>query len=132
MPKEEQLFLIRQFFSPETIDKVGVLVVGAILFGDKSMTGTVREAVKAGDHLFNRNRELALLRPAARYQLRNWFRILSENDGNIQHSVEELKKGIEQHCNGGKKLDQYRWTRLRRELRIPKRSCSPLKKNAQG
>jgi hypothetical protein len=122
LPKETQLDIIREFFTSETIYEVGALVLGSILAGDKQMPGTVRDAIKAGDHLFNRDRELVLLRPALRYRLCNWNLILHKNRGNMQRTVEELKAGIEQHCNRGRQLEAHQWQRLRRALVLPKRS----------
>lgn len=58
LPRWQQLDIIRQFFIPETIYEVGALVLGAVLSGDKQMPQVVRDATKAGDHLFNRDREL--------------------------------------------------------------------------
>jgi hypothetical protein len=122
-PKETQLYIIRQFFTSETIYEVGALVLGSILAGDKRMIGTVRDAIKAGHHLFNRDRELVLLKPALRYMLRNWDVILFKNGGRSQRSVDDLKAGIEQHCNRGRQLEPHQWQRLRRALGLPKRSC---------
>jgi hypothetical protein len=123
LPRETQLDIIREFFSPETIYEVGALVLGSILSGGKReaerMSKTVRDAIKAGDHLFNRDRELKLLRPALRYRLCNWDVLLFKNRGNSQRAVDELRKGIEQHCNNGKKLEQHQWSRLRRALALP-------------
>jgi hypothetical protein len=87
------------------------------------MIEIVRDAIKAGDHLFNRDRELELLRPALWYKATHWQSLMLTHNGDVQRSVNELKKGIEQHCNNGRKLDQYRWSRLRKVLGVPKRSC---------
>ena len=122
LPREEQFDIIRHFFIPETIYEVGALVLGAVLAGDKQMIKIVRDAIKAGDHLFNRDRELVLLRPALRYRLCNWDVLLFKHRGNSQRAVDELKKGIEQHCNNGTELSQYQWSRLRRVLGLPKRN----------
>jgi hypothetical protein len=112
--KEAQLEIIRRLFTQETIDEVGCLVLGAVLAGDKQMIAQVRGAIKASDHLFNRDREKELLRPAL------WYMILHWRGRGL--SVEELKAGIEQHCNHGRKLEQHRWSRLRKVLGVQKRS----------
>jgi hypothetical protein len=122
LPREMQLDIIRQFFTSETIYEVGALVLGAILAKDRQMIVAVRDAIKAGDHLFNRDRELVLLKPALRYMLCNWDSILLKNGGDSQRSVDELKKGIEHDCNNKEELPQYRWSRLARALGLPKRS----------
>jgi hypothetical protein len=120
--KETQREIIRQFFTPETIEEVGCLVLGAVLAGDKQMMGCVRDAIKTGDHLFNRDREPVLLRKALFYTALHWPSLMQTHKGDVRRSVEELKKGIEQECNNGKKLEQYQWTRLRKALGLPKRS----------
>jgi hypothetical protein len=118
-----QLDIVRRFFTDEAIYEIGCLILGALVAGDKQMVLTVRDAIKEADHMFGRDREKHLLIPALRYVLCNWGTLLFKNRGDLQRSVEELKRGIEQHCNNGKKLDQHRWTRLRRALWLPKRSC---------
>jgi hypothetical protein len=123
LPRWQQLDIIRQFFDSETIYEVGALVLGAVLADDKQLIKIVRDAIKAGHHLFNRDRELVLLKPALRYMLCNWDVIMLKNGGDSRRSVEELKKGVEQHCNKGEELPQYRWSRLARALGLPKRSC---------
>ena len=87
------------------------------------MALTVRDAIKEADHMFSRDREKVLLIPALRYMLCNWDVLLFKNRGDVHRSVDELKKGIEREYNNGEKLDQYRWSRLRRALGLPKRSC---------
>jgi hypothetical protein len=120
--KETQFDIIRRVFTPETIYEAGCLVLGAVLAGDKQMIEIVRDAIKAGDHLFKRDREKVLLRPALWYRLTHWNSLMLTHKADVQRSVNELKKGIEQHCNNGRKLDQYRWSRLRKVLGVPKRS----------
>jgi hypothetical protein len=120
--KDTQLEIIRKFFPADTIYEVGATVLWGILLGDNRIVGTVREAVKASHHLFNRDRELVLLKRALRYTLRNWAVILDKNRWNMQESVEELKAGIEKHCNHGAQLEQYQWTRLKQAFGLPKRS----------
>jgi hypothetical protein len=121
-PKDTQLDIIRQCFTSETIYEVGALVLGAVLSDDKQFPKIVEKAIKAGNHLFNRDRELVLSKCALCYTLRKWALILDKNHGNMQESVEELKAGIEQHCNRGTQLEQYQWTRLSRAFGLPKRS----------
>ena len=87
------------------------------------MVLTVRDAIKEADHMFSRDREKELLMPALRYTLCNWAVLLDKHRGNLQATADDLKKGIEQHCNNGVELAQYRWNRLRRALGLPKRSC---------
>jgi hypothetical protein len=120
---EMQLDIVRRFFTDDAIYEIGCLILGALVAGDKQMVLTVRDAIKEADHMFSRDREKELLIPALRYMLCNWGTILFKNRGDIQRSVDELKKGIERHCNNGNELAQYRWNRLRRALGLPKRSC---------
>jgi hypothetical protein len=102
---EEQRDIIRRVFTDEAIYEIGCLILGALVAGDKQMVLTVRDAIKEADHMFGRDREKHLLIPALRYVLCNWGKLLFKNRGDLQRSVEELKRGIEQHCNNGKKLD---------------------------
>jgi hypothetical protein len=120
---EMQLDIVRSLFTDEAIYDVGRLILGSLVAGDKQMALTVRDAIKQFNHMFNRDRELALLEPALRYRLCNWDVLLHKNRGDMHRSVEELKAGIEQHCNRGKQLEPHQWQRLRRALRLPKRSC---------
>jgi hypothetical protein len=120
--KETQLDIIRWFFTRETIEEAGCLVLGAVLAGDKRMIAQVRDAIKAGDHLFNRDRELVLLRPALWYRLTHWDSLMLTHKGDVHRSLDELKKGIEAECNHGKQLGPHQWSRLRRVMGLPKRS----------
>jgi hypothetical protein len=119
----EQLDIVRRVFTDQAIYKVGSLILGALVGGDKGMALLVRDAIKEADHMFGRDRELALLLPALRYRLLHWDEILLKNRGHLQRSVDELEKGIEQHCNNGQTLARHRWQRLRLALKLPKRSC---------
>jgi len=119
---EEQLDIVRRLFTDETIYEIGWLVLGSLIAGDKQMSLTVRDAIKQFNHMFNRDRELALLEPALRYTVSNWGGLLHKNRGDIQQAVEELKAGIEQHCNNRKQLEPHQWQRLRQALCLPRRS----------
>jgi hypothetical protein len=123
LPWEAQFDIVRRFFTDEAIYEIGCLVLGSLVAGDKQMALKVRDAIKHSNHMFGRDRELELLKSALRYTLCNWDLLLHKNRGSLQRTVEDIKKGIEQHYNRGKELDQYRWTRLRRALALPKRSC---------
>ena len=120
---EMQLHIVKRFFTDEAIYEVGSLILGALIAGDKQMDKTVRVAIKEGDRIFNRNFEKALLKKAWHYTLCNWGSLLLKHHGCHQPAVDELKKGFERDCNNGKELEQYRWSRLRRALGLPKRSC---------
>jgi hypothetical protein len=120
---EEQRDIIRRVFTDEAIYEIGCLILGALVAGDKQMVLTVRDAIKEADRMFGRNLEKGILEKALRYTLCNWEGLRFKHRGDIQRSVDELKKGIEQHCNNGQELAQYRWNRLRRALGLPKRSC---------
>ena len=119
LPKQTQLDITGEFFTPETIEEVGCLVLGAVLAGDKQMIGFVKGAIKAGDHLFNRDRELTLLRLALRYTLIHWPCLMLTHKGDVHRAVNELKKGFEQERR--KKLEPHQWQRLRLALGLPKR-----------
>jgi hypothetical protein len=97
-------------FSDETIREVGNIILQALLTGDRRMVKTVRDAIKQADHLFNRDREPVLLAKAFVYMAtwKDW------------QTLDELKKGIEKRCNNGRKLEQHRWNRVRKALRLPK------------
>jgi hypothetical protein len=101
---EMQLDIVRRFFTDEAVYEIGCLMI------------------KDADHMFGRDREKVLLIPALWYKLTHWNSLMLTHKGDVQRSVNELKKGIEQHCNNGRKLDQYRWSRLRKVLGVPKRS----------
>lgn len=120
---EIQLDIVRSLFTNEAIYEIGRLVLGSLVAGDKQMALTVREAIKQSNHMFSRDRELELLKPALRYRLCNWDVLLHKDRGDMHRAVKELKAGIEQHCNRGKQLEPHQWQRLRRALRLPKRSC---------
>ena len=122
LQKKMQRDIIRHFFTTETIEEVGWLVLGAVLSADKQMIGNVVDAIKAGDHLFKRDREPGLLRKALFYTALHWPCLMQTHKGDVHRSVNELKKGIEQECNNKKELKQHQWTRLRRALGLPKRS----------
>jgi hypothetical protein len=121
-PRETQLEIIRRLFTQETIDEVGFLVLGAVLAGDKQMIEIVGDAIKAGDHLFSRDREKLLLRRALWYRLTWWSSLMLTHKGDVHASVNALKKGIERECNNKRELEPYQWARLRRVLGVPKRS----------
>jgi len=125
LSREEQLEITQMVFTRETIYAVGELVLEAVLSGDKQFPKIVQGAIKAGDHLFNRDREILLLRPALRYTVCNWDVLLHKNRGHRQRTVDELKKGIEKHCNRGKQLETHQWSRLRRASGLPKRNFEP-------
>jgi hypothetical protein len=122
-PPEMQLDIVRRFFTDEAIYEIGCIILGALIAGDKQMALTVRDAIKEADRTSGRNLEKNLLEKALRYTLCNWEVLRFKHRGDIHRSVDELKKGIEQHCNNGQELAQYRWSRLRRALGLPKRSC---------
>jgi hypothetical protein len=119
---EEQLDIVRRVFTDQAIKEIGSLILGALVAGDKQMPRMVGDAIKEADHMFGRDRELDLLLPALRYRLLHWDEILLKNRGHLQRAVDDLKKGIEQHCNNGQTLAPHRWQRLRLALRLPKKS----------
>src|SRR6266496_5145483 len=60
---------IKRSFDNETIREIGALIIESLLTGDKRMVKTVQDAIKASDHLFNRDREPVLLRKALIYRV---------------------------------------------------------------
>jgi hypothetical protein len=121
--REDQRDIVKRFFTEEAIYEMGSLIAGALIAGDKQMAGTVRAAIKEAGRMFGRNLEKALLDKAVRYMLCNWYSLLDKHSGYIVRAVDEFKKNFERDCNNGEEIAQYRWSRLRRLLRLPKRSC---------
>src|SRR5262249_20166777 len=72
LPPKTQRDILRGFFTDETIDEIGSLLLGALMIGDKQMAVTYKDAFRQFNHIFNRDRELTLLEPALRYRLTNW------------------------------------------------------------
>jgi hypothetical protein len=105
-------------FSDETVREVGNIVLQALLTGDRRIVKTVGDAIKQADHLFSRDRESMLLGRAFVYVA----------TGKDWQTLEELKKGIEKHCNNGQKLHQHSWNRLRKALRLPQNITGRPKK----
>jgi hypothetical protein len=122
-PSEMQRDIVRHFFTEEAIHEIGCLILGALVAKDKQMALTVRDAIRQSNQLFYRDRERMLLEPALRYRLTNWDVLLHKNRGDIQRTVAELWKGIEQHCNNGKPLEPHQRKHLRLALGLPKMSC---------
>jgi hypothetical protein len=121
-PPETQEDIVRRLFSDYAVYQIGCLILGALVDGDQQMPKILKGAIKEADRMFGRNLEKNLLRKALLYTLGEWDILLAKYHGNSRLAVEELKKGIEKHCNNGQELAQYRWSRLARALGLPKRS----------
>jgi hypothetical protein len=96
-------------FSDETIREVGDIVCQALLAGDPRIVKIVKDAIKQADHLFSRDREPELVRRV--------FMYLGTREAG---PILDLKKEIETRCNGGMRLQQHRWNRIRKSLGLPR------------
>ena len=99
------------FFNDETIREIGVLVLKALLTGDREIVTTLKDALKEADHIFRRDRERVLREKVVKY--------LPELIGSGMGIV-AIKREIEKRSNNDQKLDPHRWNRLRQELCLVK------------
>jgi hypothetical protein len=92
-------------FNDATIREIGVLVVKALLTGDRQIVSIVEDALRESDHIFRRDRELVLRKEVVKYL-----------PDLIGLDIVAIKREIEKRSNCGNKLPQYRWNRLRKAL----------------
>jgi hypothetical protein len=88
-----------------TIREIGVLVAKALLTGDQQIVSIVKDALKESNHIFRRDRERVLREKV----IKIWPDLIGLD-------IAARKKEIEKRFNCGNKLDQHRWTRLRKAL----------------
>jgi hypothetical protein len=105
-PPDRVLDLFVSFvFSEATIREIGFLVVKALLTDDQQIVRTVKDALKESNHIFKRDRELALRKKV----LPHLARLLGLDIVAIKREIEKLNK---------KKLEQHQWNRLRDALSL--------------
>ena len=97
-------WLIANAVDDLTIRYVGLLVVKALLLGDRKIERTLHDALKECDHIFKRDRARVLHKEVLKI-LPDLMRI----DGLVAKKREIEKRR-------GKKLQQKEWDRLRKQL----------------
>jgi len=97
---------VRDVFGQEAIDEIGIIVLAAMLAGDRKLPKMVHDAIMEADHIFRRARHPELLRQA--------LRVLYEQHG--APLEKSLKKTVEERFYQGEPLDPTKWNRVRVQL----------------
>ena len=119
LPPEKIRRVLKISFGDEAISEVGVIVIEALIRGDKTLPNTIKKARKEADHVFHRDREKGLLDKFSR-----WLWSLPEP---LPPSA-ELRKQFEEEKNHGKELKDYQWRRLRKAHNLAKDETKPWDK----
>jgi hypothetical protein len=129
---------VRLLFSNDAIREVGTLVCLALLTGDKRVIKTVRDAVKQSDHLFNRDREIVLVKHVLTYlpSLMSDERFSRTIDGRRVLDIAAIKKEIEKLSNCSNPLSNSTWSKLRKVLhlegKLPTGAAAPAYKKSRA
>ena len=120
-PRKEVLdLLITTVFGDAAIREIGLLVLGALLTGDRQIVRMLNDALKESDHLFRRDRE-KVLRKKVIQCFPDMASLVSGKD------IVAIKKEIEERCNCGTKLTQSQWNRLQKALSLVELPTGRLK-----
>jgi hypothetical protein len=111
--------LARWFFGDEAICEVGSFFLVAFLTNDRTVEKATREAFRAANHIFRRDRERELLKQALDCMIE-----IGERGDN----PEKLKKALEARRHG-QMLPQHRWSELRKALGLPNRATGAAAHN---
>jgi len=105
--------LIANLTGEATIREIGLLLVKALVLGDREIEKTLKDALKECDHIFRRDRERVLLKKV----IKNLVKPAKAScRASGTPDIVAIKKVIEERCNCGKKLTQSQWNRLRNAL----------------
>jgi hypothetical protein len=100
---------IDRVFDEKAQRELAALMIEALLTGDRGFTKMLNQALKESDHLFHRDREIAVL---AKFAKLAWSLPKSSR------TKKEITKLFAQR-NQGRTLDDHQWRRLRAALNLP-------------
>jgi hypothetical protein len=106
---------IRIMFGQETVEEIGVIILHALLLGDREAAKKmVNEAIKEADHIFRRAFARSYGDPPQDL-LKQALQCIYENHGK-PFQKGSLKREVESRFYGGKLLPTPQWNRVRVQL----------------